>query len=83
MAKLAPERLIRVTHVDAPERTGGVGRLPVYASLELIAVFLEPIAEGVETIEQEKFVREMPVDFMQGYRIGRVLAGEQVPRVLN
>jgi EAL domain-containing protein (putative c-di-GMP-specific phosphodiesterase class I) len=57
MAKLAPERLIRVTHVDA--------------------------AEGVETIEQEKFVREMPVDFMQGYRIGRVLAGEQVPRVLN
>ena len=37
---------------------------------------LKVVAEGVGTIEQEKFVREMPVDFMQGYRFGRALAGE-------
>ncbi|MFP6782671.1 MAG: EAL domain-containing protein, partial [Gammaproteobacteria bacterium] len=37
---------------------------------------LKVVAEGVGTIEQEKFVREMPVDFMQGYRFGRALVGE-------
>ncbi|MFP6780053.1 MAG: PAS domain-containing protein [Gammaproteobacteria bacterium] len=43
MAKLALERLIPVAHADAPERTGGVRRLPVHALRELIDALPEPI----------------------------------------
>lgn len=34
---------------------------------------LKVVAEGVESVEQEEFVRQMSVDFMQGYRFGRAL----------
>jgi diguanylate cyclase (GGDEF)-like protein/PAS domain S-box-containing protein len=37
---------------------------------------LKVVAEGVETVEQEEFVRQMSVDFMQGYRFGRALPSE-------
>ena len=43
MAKLALERLIPVTHAHAPERTGGVPRLPVHALRELSDALPEPI----------------------------------------
>lgn len=43
MAKLALERLIPVAHADAPERTGGVRRLPVHALRALIDALPEPI----------------------------------------
>ena len=44
---------------------------------------MEVVAEGVETLEQEAFLREKGCTFAQGYRYGRAVPADEVPRVLK
>ena len=39
---------------------------------------MEVVAEGMETAEQEQFLRAMGCDYLQGYLISRPIPGEQL-----
>jgi EAL domain-containing protein (putative c-di-GMP-specific phosphodiesterase class I) len=44
---------------------------------------LEAVAEGVETEEQERYLREEGCDLLQGFRIARPLTREAFERVVG
>jgi EAL domain-containing protein (putative c-di-GMP-specific phosphodiesterase class I) len=69
-----------VQEVDRGEE-GGAICAAIVAMARRLGLFV--IAEGVQTRAQEEWLRAEGCDAMQGYRFGRPVGAEEVPRLLG
>jgi EAL domain-containing protein (putative c-di-GMP-specific phosphodiesterase class I) len=70
--------------VAAEQVTGGEGGAVLAAIVALTRTLgIRSVAEGVETVEHLRMVREAGCDLVQGWLLGHPMPGDELPRWLR